>query len=463
MNATHPKIAALVAAAALVTLATMSTARPLNAEAGLRTFALKQEIATILAHSPQLRSPSERSAFLSYAEDMLRTASQPMPRWRYWMVASLIARRLDDPHTVVGPAILTPFTAWEEGAERQAFPTLHLPRFPNASLRVLPIEFYWASDGLVAVPLPGTPTTVHRGDQVVRVGRLGVMAMQARLDALISGNPYWVRWNAAQDLTFGYFLYWIGVVSPEGTVMMTLRRPDGALYTVRLRLRDERVLSLAASYNRARAAFLDTYVAPPGMAFTQAPFAWMVAPSGKYAVFWLRLCWNSPAYQAAVQAFFNEVARRRVPAVILDLQENPGGDSSVVNPWLEHLPDRTVSVYGSTLQVPAAEPLYRGKTYVLTGPSTFSSAMMTADILYVAGEATLVGEATGESPSGPGEIVAVDTSGARLFGQVSTEVFRATGPQAQNAALMPAVPVPLTVRDIQASVNPVARWLRSLR
>ncbi len=153
-----------------------------------------------------------------------------------------------------------------------------------------------------------------------------------------------------------------------------------------------------------------------------------------------------------------------MPRIVIDLQENPGGNSGVIFPILQHIRTHgTLTAFGGRLSTsPASATLFRGRVFVLTSPSTFSSAVWVADALYANGLAVTVGQPTGLAPSAVGEIDPFVTGGSTIVGQVSTRYFHATGLQASAAALMPTIPAPLTVQEVQAGINPVARWLQQL-
>ncbi len=200
---------------------------------------------------------------MAYAERILATVSPSMPNWQYWLLANDLATWFHDPHTQATPPILTPHQALLDRVIRAAYPGYHWYHYSGAMQPTfIPLGFYWTANGLIAMPMAGSPPSVHLGDRVVRVGKLTIPALQERLSRLISGNRYWVRWNGAQDLTLGYFLHWLGVVSSDDEVPLTLRRADGQAYSVNLSLEREPAARLARVYNRAYEAFLDAFRAP---------------------------------------------------------------------------------------------------------------------------------------------------------------------------------------------------------
>jgi len=100
------------------------------ADARMRVAAQQRDIAYMIARlesHPELIVPARLEAFLGYAAALRKEAEQPLPTWKVVMLEDRLTAWLRDPHTHT-----------------------HLYA-PGPDLRTLPVAFYWASDGLVAV------------------------------------------------------------------------------------------------------------------------------------------------------------------------------------------------------------------------------------------------------------------------------------------------------------------------
>ena len=243
---------------------------------------------------------------------------------------------------------------------------------------------------------------------------------------------------------------------------LELERPSGRRYTLAVPLVPQ---SLAAddAYTEGRAAFAARYLAPQGMAEPQGgrPYAWRLTPD--YGIFWLTSSLDTSGYRKAVDRFFKAVRSAGVYYVVIDLAENPGGYATVANPLLRHLPLRPAMLGDVPAAVRAQNPaeVFRGKVYVLIDGGSMSAAVYTAEMLSEWGEAELVGQPAGMATGafvGPKTFLTPDR---RVAYQVSTTFLPAVD-GVQAASLQPAVALPVTVRDIQRGVDPVANWLSDL-
>ncbi len=336
----------------------------------------------------------------------------------------------------------------------------------NASwLRELPVDFYWVSDGLVTVRTSESPSAVRTGDRVVAISGVTPSEIDKRLAALLAEETPARRSVAASLLPFSTVLQAVGAVEGNGTVALTLQGAGGGTSTVTLDFGPVRRQPLTAPAER----FQNRYLVPSGL-FQRGQsgsfWTWEVTP--RYGFFLLDQCNLTAGYTAAVNAFFRTVAAQHTPVVVLDLQENGGGDSDVADAWLEHLPAkyklsdwRMGTMYGSAALLPQKAPIFNGKVYVLQSGMTFSSAMWFADALTGPGLGARVGTAIGEPTAGYGNVKQYVTPEFHVPFQVSQVFF--PPPKGPPQPDLPAqVQLPVTVADVQQGVNPVAHWLGTL-
>jgi hypothetical protein len=122
-------------------------------------------------------------------------------------------------------------------------------------------------------------------------------------------------------------------------------------------------------------------------------------------------CVNDP--KKPFFSFRNEmidVIEKNKPAkLIINLRNNPGGNSSVIIPFLEYLAHSYLNV--------------KGKIYVLIGRRTFSSGILNAAYLKKMTEAILVGEETGDNVNHFGEVKHAELPNSHLHYYYSTKYF----------------------------------------
>lgn len=359
--------------------------------------------------------PAERAAFRRRAAADVRRAAAPMPRWRYLgLVWSLLAA-VHDLHTM----------AWPDVEERS----------------YLPVAFYWASDGLVALPVEGSPPGIRLGDRVLSLGGRTPPALARALGRYMTNTGYGMRSEACRLdlLSAHYSLSWLGAVDRRDQVPIVLENAQGKVE--RLDLPFVRWPDALNRLQAAKTAFEDRFIAPDGIPVTPAAFGWRVVP-GRYGVFWLRSFDPSPALSRGVAAFYRAVAADGAPNVVIDLQQDPGGFTAAGEDLLTPLLVQSVKVAHAAL---------------LIDQGSFSASVELGEEFETAALGPLVGQPTGED---------LDIVGAQNFSLPRTAVWYQVGvgpptdvPGRNAEALYPNVPLPLTVRDIQRGVNAVDRWL----
>ena len=167
-------------------------------------------------------------------------------------------------------------------------------------------------------------------------------------------------------------------------------------------------------------------------------------------------CQNDPANPFAT--FVSALFAQPVETLIVDLRDNPGGNSSVMQPLL------TRSQATPAINRP-------DRLFVLIGRKTFSSAVINAIQLDQQTNATLVGEPTGGKPNSYGEIRSFVVPSGLLTVFYSTRFFTLL-PQQDPESLQPEVAIPPTpaayfagrdaVMDVLVPPIPKRRAARSL-
>ncbi|MDA8344985.1 MAG: S41 family peptidase [Thermaerobacter sp.] len=408
----------VIAVLLTVLMAALPLAQPLQDQLA-REPDLRQIVHAIERNEWGLRDhPQLLANFKRLAAKDIRVASKPMPYWRYFGIAASLIASVHNPHTVI----------WPDMQESD----------------YLPVTFYWASDGLVTVPIAGSPRGVALGDRVLAMGGKTPATLARDLAQYVPGSSYNVRYTACRFLLLSarYSLEWLGVVNRQNRVPITLEDAHGHVEHVSLPFVDWGTYGVRVQ--RASIKFVDEFIAPTGVTVTGAPFGWKVI-SGHYGVFWLRNFDKSSALNKNIAGFFNAVAQQHAPNIVIDVQGDPGGYGSIVEEFIQ------------TLQ----KPQYRSRrVYVLTNWGSFSASVLLAELLVLLDNATVVGQPTGEDLEVNGEKNFQTSDGTILYQIAITRPTDALGYEAQ--ALRPSIPVPLTVEDVHGGVNPISNWLATL-
>jgi hypothetical protein len=145
--------------------------------------------------------------------------------------------------------------------------------------------------------------------------------------------------------------------------------------------------------------------------------------------------------KALIDAALRQIDELKPAKVLIDLRNNPGGNSRLLDPLIVGLGTRR-------------DLNTRGHIFVATGPRTLSSAMMNAHQFRMGTKALLVGEPTGGRPNHFGEVRALTLPHTKLvigypirkFIQITTD---------DPPAISPDIPVALTSEDFFAGRDPV--------
>ncbi len=280
--------------------------------------------------------------------------------------------------------------------------TIQLPRNSGFE-RQLPLTFYWYTDGL-AVVSASKPYAEALGLRVLTIGSMTPAALLQAMSPYISHeNDVWLRLNAQRLLTLGPFLEHFQLQNADGTVAIELARLGREPFILRVPLSPTQ----------------DNKIAMQEALGLSAPFA-MTQPGKKYWGRYLEesralyiqynVCANDAKkpFTDFVRGVMAEADHRSATRVIVDLRWNGGGDSRVVAPLRKAI---------------AARPQFAGRTYVLIGPNTFSSAIDNAVEFKRDLRATLVGEPSGGNPSEYGEVKTLTLPNSQLVVRYTSKYF----------------------------------------
>ncbi len=163
------------------------------------------------------------------------------------------------------------------------------------------------------------------------------------------------------------------------------------------------------------------------------PVSYSMDQQHNLAVFCLKECDYNEEYLSKLQAFFDDVSKNHIENIVVDLRDNPGGNSLAANSFLEYI---NVDSYQSwdcairlgwylkkytnnVIENPKKEPLFTGKIFVLTNTRTYSSAMDFAMLIKDNQMGVLVGETSGNLPDSYGDTLGFQLPNSKLYLNVS--------------------------------------------
>jgi hypothetical protein len=304
-----------------------------------------------------------------------------------------------------------------------------LPVF-RLGFQQLPLEFGWFSDGLAV--LAATPNySAALGARVLRVGPMTPEQLLAAVEPYISHeNDLGLQRSSTGFLKTLAVLQHVGAAGAGGRVELTLAKPGGQPFTLDVGVGDPRVKLVT---------LWDTLPNPP---LSRRPYRdyWYEYVAGSKAIYiQYNVCRNDPklSFRQFTRGLFAFADSHPVERVVVDLRNNPGGDSRVIGPLMGGLKSR---------------PALRSHLYVLVGPATASSAQDAALDFRRHLQTTLVGQPTAERINSYGEVRRFSLPHSQLVIQYSTHYFHPA--KVDGPALDPDILVRPALADALAGRDP---------
>lgn len=338
---------------------------------------------------------------------------------------------LDDPAVVVGLMELVALI----GDSHTSLDTRSYDGF-----RQLPLAFEWLEDGIY-LTRASEPFRHAVGARLARVGDASVEAVIEALSPLAAyENESWRRVLVVGLLVIPEILQARGIVADASEVTLELAGPDGA----------EIELDVPA---QARGAVDFGPTSEPIPLYRQQPERsyWLtyLEDSGVlYAVYRRAADMPSEPVSSFAARLLEILDGEPARTLVLDLRENQGGNSSLLEPLIAGLEQRPRWSGGEGI-------------YVVIGRRTFSSGMINAFDLNQRLGATLVGEPTGGKPNHFGEVRTFRLTESTLPVSYSTRFFRLVE-GADPPSLEPDVSTPVASDDFFAGRDPALETILDL-
>lgn len=177
-------------------------------------------------------------------------------------------------------------------------------------------------------------------------------------------------------------------------------------------------------------------------------FTWLAADSVLYVQSNFVQDFQGTQFAAVVDSVFAAADTLPVRRLVLDLRYNSGGDGSLITAFVHDIIRRP------TLDQP-------GRLVVLTGPKTFSAAVLWLSMLREHAHPVSIGEPTGAPRNHAGDAGTVRLPKTGLELQLSTLRHYGTRSDETARAELPDFPVPMTLVDYFAGNDPALALARS--
>lgn len=326
------------------------------------------------------------------------------------------------------------------------------PMSGTAKMRGLPIVFWWFPDGLHAVILPGERKELL-GQRLVRVAGVPADEAIAKIRPICSVENVWSERRQAPR--------WISCIEALQACGVTDADADRFEFVLADADGKETTLTLAPITPGERPSLVGA--TDPG---TPARDALLYSnPRSAYWARWLpgegdvpgalylqyNRCADDPLVPFAKVAAegLKAIDDRSPRAVVIDLRNNSGGDSRIINPLLEGLAERKEKL--------------AGRLTVLVSRHTMSSGLMNAVQLRDRCAARIIGEPPSQRVNHWGEMKSFTLPVSGLKAHYSTKRFRMEEKDADQMALDAEIVTPwadfIVGKDpaLEAALSPHAR------
>jgi len=329
----------------------------------------------------------------------------------------------------------------------------------------LALTFEWVEEGLVIAEDSGQ---FRKGDLIQKIGDRSPRQLLDLMDEIVSSeNSYRVKEESTRHLRRRPVLEHLGLVQDEA-VPLTVERGG-------------EILELTAQFE----------VELPGLKersdeLLEQRHDWYIDQETSLAVFSLVVCVDDEVFRRDVGHFFAAVRDSEIENVIIDVRENVGGQSRVVESFLEYLPADSYLTYGSTIRyseqtaervgmrrtrgastyppstrrVQSVDDHFTGDVFIVIGNRTFSAGNWIAVVFRDNDLATIIGEPTGNAPSSFGDMISFQLPNSRFVLGVSYKYF--TRPDHSNDpqdTLYPDILINRTRDDLINDIDPVIDYI----
>lgn len=133
-----------------------------------------------------------------------------------------------------------------------------------------------------------------------------------------------------------------------------------------------------------------------------------------------------------IKNMINFIEENNIEKLVVDLRNNTGGDSRLLDPFIEYIKEN--KILNS-----------QGNLFVVIGRDTFSSAMLNAFSLKKNTKAILIGEPTGGKPNCYGEIEKFNLPNSKFLVTYSTEYYKLIDDDIES--LFPDINIEISIYD----------------
>lgn len=307
----------------------------------------------------------------------------------------------------------------------------------KGSFSRLPVEFYWFSDGLFLVD--ASEAYEHLiGSEVTAIGDMPIEDALARTAVLNARNNEMQHlWLAPYYVSLPEVLKGLGVVDDTQDIALTVVAPDDKKKNIILSGSDWTFTGFP-KLPKLKGAEQPRYLSKSDRRF------WSETLPEHDAIF-VQFNWVNESKEETLAAFSENLRQQfrtsGVDNLILDIRHNPGGNGSILPPFLRAL------IY---FEAAGSDK----KLYVIAGRGTYSAAHNLLTNLDGLTDAVMVGEPSGTRPNEIAEAGWFKLPYSGVMGLVSSQFHQASSAEDHRIWIAPDIPAPLSSSDYFSGRDP---------
>jgi hypothetical protein len=304
--------------------------------------------------------------------------------------------------------------------------------------KAFPLKLYWFKEGICVIDTTSEFAELLNGRLAAVDGHPVEEVVRAVSGIIPHDNDAQVKDFVPRFLASSEHLFGLGLIADPEEATFSVRTPAGGTASARMRsLPRSAIGTISWAAPAVDPSRLPLYRRTAGSAYE---FAYLAGSRTLYFAY--NSCRDLPGrpFAAFAAELWNTVKKDPVEKMVIDLRNNGGGDSSILDAFIG--------------QLAAAKEINRkGRLFVIIGRRTFSSAILNAVDLKKRTEAVFYGEPTGGKPNHYGEVEILTLPYLKLGVSYSTKYFRFV--EGDDPSLVPDVLVELTLDDYLALRDPV--------
>lgn len=301
-----------------------------------------------------------------------------------------------------------------------------------------PLKLYWFKEGLCIIDATPEHSALLNGRLTAVDGHPIEEVVRAFAAIFPHDNEAQVKDFVPRFLGSTEHLLGLGLIADSAEATFSVETAGGKTVTAKMKS-----LPLAEVKNVSWAAPApDRSELPFYRRMANSAYEYFYMPRARTLYFAYNSCRDLPArpFGAFAGELWEVVRKNPTDRMVIDLRANGGGDSSILDPFINELAAN-------------ADLNQKGRLFVILGRRTFSSAILNALDLKKKTKAIFFGESTGGRPNHYGEIQTLALPNLKLSVSYSTKYFKFV--DGDEPSLVPDVLVELTLADYLALRDPV--------